>query len=124
MKINTKKDRRQRIKFRLRKRASGTSERPRMAVCRSLEHISVQVIDDGAGRTLVSASSMERSVKGTFDAGARGGNRAGARAVGKTVAERLLSQGIQHVVFDRGGFLYHGRVQAVAEAAREAGLKL
>ena len=94
-----------------------------MTVFRSREHISVQVIDDRAGRTLVSASSLEPSVKRTFDAGARGGNRGGARVIGKAVAERSLGQGITQVVFDRGGFLYHGRVRAVAEAAREAGLK-
>ena len=123
MRIKTKKDRRQRIKFRLRQRTSGTSERPRMAVFRSLIHISVQVIDDVAGRTLVSASSVEPSVKSTFEAGTRGSNKAGARAVGRTVCERLLSKGIKKVVFDRGGFLYHGRVRAVAEAAREAGLE-
>ncbi len=123
MRIKTKKDRRQRIKFRLRRRASGTSERPRMAVFRSLVHISVQVIDDAAGRTLVSASSVEPSVKATFEAGTRGSNKAGAQAVGRTISERLLSKGIKTVVFDRGGSLYHGRVRAVAEAAREAGLE-
>ena len=94
-----------------------------MTVFRSLEQISVQAIDDRAGRTLVSASSLEPSMRRMFDAGARGGNRGGARVIGKAVAERLLGQGITQVVFDRGGFLYHGRVRAVAEAAREAGLK-
>ncbi len=123
MKIKTKTDRRERIKFRLRKRTRGTSERPRMTVFRSLAHISVQVIDDRNGRTLVSASSLEPAVKSAFKAGARGGNRGGAQVIGKTVAERLLGQGVKQVVFDRGGFLYHGRVRAVAEAAREAGLE-
>ena len=123
MKIKTKTDRRKRIKFRLRKKTRGTSERPRMTVCRSLAHISVQVIDDRNGRTLVSASSLEPAVKSAFKAGARGGNRGGAQVIGKTVAERLLGQGVKQVVFDRGGFLYHGRVRAVAEAAREAGLE-
>ncbi len=94
-----------------------------MTVFRSLAHISVQVIDDRNGRTLVSASSLEPAVKSAFKAGARGGNRGGAQVIGKTVAERLLGQGVKQVVFDRGGFLYHGRVRAVAEAAREAGLE-
>ena len=94
-----------------------------MAVFRSRVHISVQVIDDVAARTLVSASSVEPSVKAAFEAGTRGSNKAGAQAVSRTVSERLLSKGIKAVVFDRGGFLYHGRVRAVAEAAREAGLE-
>ena len=97
--------------------------RPRLAVCRSLTHISVQLIDDQAGRTLASASSQEASVRARFEDGARGSNVAGARVVGRMAAERLLEQGIKQAVFDRGGRLYHGRVRRVAEAAREAGLE-
>lgn len=123
MKIKTKQDRRERIRLRQRKRVRGTSERPRLAVFRSLSHIYVQVIDDLAGTTIASASSTEPSLKGSFSGAVRGGNNAGARAIGKTIAERLLEKGIKQVVFDRGGFLYHGRTRAVAEAAREAGLE-
>jgi large subunit ribosomal protein L18 len=123
MKINTKKDRRHRIKLRLRKRVTGTAERPRLSIFRSVSHIYAQVIDDATGVTVVSASSVEPGVKGTFADGARSGNIAGAKAVGAIVAERLKEKGITRVVFDRGGFLYHGRVKAVADAAREAGLE-
>jgi large subunit ribosomal protein L18 len=123
MKIKTTEDRRHRIKLRLRKRMTGTEERPRLTVFRSLSHIYVQVIDDMSGKTLVAASSIEPSIKGTLAAKARGSNRAGAQAIGKLVAERALAKGIKQVVFDRNGFLYHGRVRAVAEAAREAGLQ-
>ena len=123
MKVKTKKDRRERIRLRQRRRLRGTSERPRLAVARSLAHISAQVIDDDSGRTLASASSLESSVKAAFADGARGGNVAGAQVVGRLVAERLLQQGVRQVVFDRGGVLYHGRVRSVAEAAREAGLE-
>ena len=123
MKIKTSEDRRHRIKLRLRKRMTGTVERPRLTVFRSLAHIYVQVIDDMSGKTLVAASSIEPSVKGALNAKARGSNRAGAQAIGKLVAERALAKGIKQVVFDRNGFLYHGRIRAVAEAAREAGLE-
>jgi large subunit ribosomal protein L18 len=123
MKIKTTKDRRERIRLRQRKRVTGTAERPRLAVYRSASHIYAQVIDDLSGRTLASASSTEPSVKGSAAKGARGGNKMGAQAIGKLIAERLLEKGIKQVVFDRGGFLYHGRVRAVAEAAREAGLQ-
>jgi large subunit ribosomal protein L18 len=123
MKIKTKQDRRERIHLRLRKRVTGTAERPRLSVFRSEAHIYAQVIDDLAGRTIVSASSVEPAVKAKFDGTARGSNKAGAVVVGKEVAERLREKGITRVVFDRGGFLYHGRVRAVAEAAREAGLE-
>ncbi|RPH64518.1 MAG: 50S ribosomal protein L18 [Acidobacteria bacterium] len=123
MKIKTKEDRRDRIKLRLRKRMTGTEERPRLTVFRSLSHIYVQVIDDMSGKTLVAASSIEPTIKGTLAAKVRGSNRAGAQAIGKLVAERALAKGIKQVVFDRNGFLYHGRVRAVAEAAREAGLE-
>jgi large subunit ribosomal protein L18 len=123
MKIKTSEDRRHRIKLRLRKRMTGTEERPRLTVFRSLSHIYVQVIDDMSGKTLVAASSIEPTIKGTLAAQVRGSNRAGAQAIGKLVAERALAKGIKQVVFDRNGFLYHGRVRAVAEAAREAGLE-
>lgn len=123
MKIETKKDRRRRIHLRLRKRLSGTAERPRLAVFRSEAHIYAQAIDDLAGRTLAAASSVEPAVKAMLTDGARGSNRAGARVVGRVVAERLRQLGITRVVFDRGGFLYHGRVREVAEGAREGGLE-
>jgi len=123
MKINTTKDRRTRIALRQRKRIAGTPERPRLRVFRSVSHIYVQVIDDMSGNTLVSAASTEPALKSTFAGSTRGGNVAGAKALGKTIAERLLDKGIKRVVFDRGGFLYHGRIKAVAEAAREAGLE-
>ena len=110
------KDRRHR---RVRKKVTGTAERPRLAVFRSSKHIYVQAIDDLAGRTLASASTMEADVRGgttaTVDA---------AKSVGKLVGERAKAAGITTVVFDRGGFKYHGRVAAVAEGAREAGLTL
>ncbi len=123
MKIKTKVERRERIRLRQRKRVVGTAERPRLAVYRSVAHIYAQVIDDLAGKTVASASSAEPAVKAKFDKKARGGTSAGAQAIGKVIAERLLEKGIKHVVFDRGGNLYHGRVRAVAEAAREAGLQ-
>ena len=123
MKINTKKDRRQRIGLRQRKRIAGTPERPRLRVFRSVSHIYAQVIDDMSGTTLASAASTEPSLKGTYSGKTGGGNVEGAKALGRTIAERLISKGIKRVVFDRGGFLYHGRIRAVAEAAREAGLE-
>jgi large subunit ribosomal protein L18 len=123
MKIKTKEDRRIRIKHRIRKRVNGTAERPRLSVFRSIAHMYVQVIDDRTGRTLASASSVEPALKGAFTAPQRGGNKAGAEAVGRAIAERLKAQGITRVVFDRNGFLYHGRVKAVADAARQAGLE-
>jgi large subunit ribosomal protein L18 len=123
MRIQTKEDRRDRIKFRIRKRLRGTADQPRLSVFRSGAHIYVQVIDDLAGRTLASASSLEPAVKAALPEGARGANRKGAEAVGQTIADRLKEKGITRVVFDRNGFLYHGRVRAVAEAARQAGLQ-
>jgi large subunit ribosomal protein L18 len=123
MKINTKKDRRARIRFRMKKRATGSTARPRLAVFRSEAHIYAQVIDDAAGVTLVSASTAEPGVKAQLADGARGGNIKGAQTVGTIVAQRLKDKGITRVVFDRGGFLYHGRVKAVADAARAAGLE-
>jgi len=123
MRIKTKEDRRQRIKYRIRKRVEGTEARPRLTVFRSVAHIYVQVVDDMTGRTVASASTVEPTVRGTMDTQARGGNVAGAKAIGKAIAERLLEKGVKRVVFDRNGFLYHGRVKAVADAAREAGLE-
>ena len=123
MKIKTTQDRRTRIALRQRKRIAGTPERPRLRVFRSVSHIYAQVIDDMAGSTVAAAASTEPALKGTFAGKTRGGNVAGAKALGKTIAERLIAKGIKRVVFDRGGFLYHGRIKAVAEAAREAGLE-
>ncbi len=105
--------------FRVRKKVAGSAERPRLAVFRSNKHISAQVIDDRSGRTLASASTVEKALR---DAGGTG-NKAAAASVGRLVAERARAAGVTAVVFDRGGFQYHGRVAAVAEAAREAGLE-
>ena len=102
---------------RVRKNISGTSQRPRLNVFRSLNHIYAQIIDDTKGITLVSASSMEK------DFNQYGGNCEAAKAVGKAVAEKALEKGIKTVVFDRGGYVYHGRVAALAEGAREGGLE-
>jgi large subunit ribosomal protein L18 len=123
MKIKTKNDRRVRIQLRQRKRISGSKERPRLSVFRSVAHIYAQVIDDLSGETLVSASTVEPSLKGQSDKAVRGGNIKGAEAIGKAIAERSLEKGIKRVVFDRSGFLYHGRIRAVADAARKAGLE-
>jgi large subunit ribosomal protein L18 len=104
---------------RVRGKVAGTPERPRLAVFRSLQHIYVQVIDDEAGHTLAAASTLEPALRGKVE----GTKTEQAKLVGRTVAERARSQGIERVVFDRGGFLYRGRVAALADAAREAGLK-
>ena len=123
MRIKTREDRRDRIKYRIRKRVRGSQERPRLTVFRSVTHMYVQVVDDMSGTTIASASTLEPNVKGALATSAKGGNVEGAKAIGKTIAERLLEKGVKRVVFDRNGFLYHGRVKAVAEAAREAGLE-
>jgi len=123
VKIKTKDDRRERIKYRLRKRVRGSEARPRLTVYRSVSHIYVQVVDDMTGRTIASASSVEPALKGSLGKQAKGGNVAGAQAIGKTIASRLIEKGVKRVVFDRNGFLYHGRIKAVADAAREAGLE-
>lgn len=115
-----KKDKNQaRIKrhYRVRKNISGTAEKPRLNVFRSSKHIYAQLIDDVAGTTLVAASSVEKSFDGN------GSNVEGAKAVGKAIAEKALAAGIKAVVFDRGGYVYHGRVAALAEGAREGGLE-
>lgn len=104
------------VHSRIRKKVRGTSERPRLAVFRSLNHIYAQVIDDVAGKTLATASTAEKAFSGT------GGNIAAAQSIGKTIAERALAAGVSNVVFDRGGYVYHGRVKALLDATREAGL--
>jgi large subunit ribosomal protein L18 len=140
----TKNEKRGHVHNRIRKKMQGTAERPRLNVYRSLNHIYVQVIDDLHGKTLVSASTAEgnkaegkkaegRKAEGKKADGAKsegakparptGGNVASAKAIGKTIAERAKAKGVTKVVFDRGGYIYHGRVKAVADAAREAGLK-
>ena len=125
-----KKEIRARVHDRIRRKLRGTSERPRLAVFRSVAHIYVQVIDDTEGRTLVAASSVDKGAKDSAGKGAKrkiskttGGNVAAAKAIGKLVAERAKEKGITRVVFDRGGYPYHGRVKALADAARGAGLE-
>ena len=110
---------RRRRHARVRRKVAGTAERPRLAVFRSNKHIQAQVIDDGSGRTVAAASTLESAMR----AGATG-NKDAAAAVGRLVAERARAAGVTKVVFDRGGFIYHGRVAAVADAARQAGLEL
>ena len=109
-----------RIHERIRKRLTGSQARPRLAVFRSNKHIYAQIIDDSKGATVTAASSLDADAKKDLKAG---GNIAAAKAVGKLVAQRAKAKGIEAVLFDRGGYLYHGRVKALAEAAREAGLK-
>jgi large subunit ribosomal protein L18 len=123
MRIKTKDDRRVRIQLRQRKRIAGSGARPRLSVFRSVAHIYAQVIDDMSGQTLVSASTLDPALKGAFAKDVRGGNIKGAEAIGKAIAERSIEKGITRVVFDRSGFLYHGRIRAVADAARKAGLE-
>ncbi|MGI9168474.1 MAG: 50S ribosomal protein L18 [Pyrinomonadaceae bacterium] len=108
---------REAIHRRIRRKVRGSTARPRLAVYRSLNHIYAQVIDDLEGQTLVSASTTEKELRG-----ATGGNLEAARRIGKTIAERAIAKGISSVVFDRGGYLYHGRIKALTDAAREAGL--
>src|SRR5712691_3551280 len=108
---------REAIHRRIRRKVRGSSERPRLAVYRSLNHIYAQVVDDLNGQTIVSASTTEKDLRGPT-----GGNIEAARRIGKAIAERALEKGISSVVFDRGGYLYHGRIKALTDAAREAGL--
>lgn len=122
MALLNKNDARQKRHTRVRKRVTGTPERPRLNVYRSTNNIYAQVIDDLAGRTLASASSLDATLRGDKSARSAGGNLDAARAVGQLVAERAKAAGVSAVVFDRGGYLYHGRVQALADAARENGL--
>ena len=115
---------RQRVHQRIRRKLNGTPDRPRLSVYRSLNHIYAQLIDDMGGQTVVSANSREGA--GKVEAGAKkktGGNLAAAKLVGKLLAQRAKDKGVSKVVFDRGGYLYHGRVKALADAAREAGLQ-
>ncbi|HEY0003910.1 MAG TPA: 50S ribosomal protein L18 [Pyrinomonadaceae bacterium] len=105
------------IHKRIRRKVQGTQERPRLAIYRSLNHIYAQVIDDENGRTIVSASTVEKDLREKT-----GGNVDAARRIGRTIAERALAAGVERVVFDRGGYIYHGRVKALTDAAREAGL--
>jgi large subunit ribosomal protein L18 len=116
MATKNKADIRRGVHSRIRKKVRGSAERPRLAVFRSLNHIYAQVIDDDSGRTLATASTTEKGLAGT------GGNVAAAQIVGKTIAERAQAAGISKVVFDRGGYVYHGRVKALLDATREAGL--
>ena len=120
MATTTRKAARQRVHQRIRKRVAGTAERPRLAVNFSGKHIYAQVIDDDVGRTLAAASTMEHQL---HDKGKAAANRAAAEQIGKTIAERLLAKKLDRVVFDRGGFFYHGKVKALADAARAGGLK-
>jgi large subunit ribosomal protein L18 len=108
---------REAIHRRIRRKVKGSSERPRLAVYRSLNHIYAQVVDDQLGKTIVSASTTEKDLRGST-----GGNLDAARRIGKAIADRALEKGISSVVFDRGGYLYHGRIKALTDAAREAGL--
>jgi large subunit ribosomal protein L18 len=116
----SKNEIRERVHVRIRKKLRGTTERPRLTVFRSTAHIYAQVVDDTKGVTLVAASSTEKAAAVKKGAG---GNVAAAKEIGKRVAERAKENGIKKVVFDRGGYIYHGRVKALADAAREAGLE-
>jgi large subunit ribosomal protein L18 len=121
--MNKSQDRteaRDRVRIRIRHRVKGSKERPRLAVFKSGRHIYAQVIDDGTGATLAHASSLDPSLKGEKKAGA---NRETATRVGTLVAERAKGKGIERVVFDRGGYIYHGKIKALAEAARQGGLE-
>ncbi|MGI6129950.1 MAG: 50S ribosomal protein L18 [bacterium] len=120
IKKEDRKKRRQLRHLRVRKKVAGTSDRPRLAVYRSLKHIYVQIINDDTGTTLMSASSLDPEIRGQV---AHGSNKEAAQAVGELIAKRALAGGIRTVVFDRGGYIYHGRIAALAEAARSAGLE-
>ena len=119
-KSERKKDRRERAHLRVRQTVAGTTERPRLSVYKSLKYIYVQVIDDRQGVTLASASSQEPALRSQLGSGS---NKEAARLVGRTIAERTREKGIEQVVFDRGGYIYHGNVKELAEAAREKGLQ-
>lgn len=118
MRLKTREQFRQRVKYRIRQKIYGTAERPRLCVYRSLKHIYAQVVDDAAGRTLVSASSLEKDFPSKH-----GYNKQAATELGKLIARRSIDKGIDKVIFDRNGFRYHGRVKNLADAAREGGLK-
>jgi large subunit ribosomal protein L18 len=117
MATRSRADIRRSVHTRIRKKVSGSAEQPRLAIYRSLNHIYAQVIDDKSGKTLVSASTVEPDLKG-----ATGGNLEAARRVGSAIAERALAAGVSRVVYDRGGYVYHGRIKALIDASREAGL--
>jgi large subunit ribosomal protein L18 len=119
---NQRNENRKTVHTRIRRKMMGTAERPRLNVYRSLNHIYVQLIDDLNGVTMVSASTVEGK-KAAKGAKKTGGNVASAKAIGKAIAERAKEKGLKKVVFDRGGYLYHGRIKALADAAREAGLE-
>jgi large subunit ribosomal protein L18 len=121
MKVARRAEARQRRKKRIRRRLQGTSERPRLSVFRSAKHIYAQLIDDTTARTLVAVSSLSKEVRPHLQG--KGGNKEGAAVIGGSIAKRALEQGIKKVVFDRSGFLYHGRIKALAEAARQSGLE-
>jgi large subunit ribosomal protein L18 len=121
MKLSSRADSRLRRKQRVRRRLRGTSERPRLTVFRSAKHIYAQIIDDGTARTLAEASTISKDIGPQVQG--KAGNRDGATLIGSFLAKRALEKGIKRVVFDRNGFLYHGRVKALAEAARQAGLE-
>lgn len=114
----SRQDIRRAVHLRIRKKVKGSEDRPRLAIFRSLNHIYAQIIDDSKGVTLCAASTTEKSAKDV-----KGGNNEAAKSVGKLIAERAKEKGISQVVFDRGGYIYHGRVKSLAEAAREAGLQ-
>jgi large subunit ribosomal protein L18 len=120
MKAQARVEARRQVRVRIRRKIKGSTERPRLAVFKSGRHIYAQVIDDATGRTLAHASSLDPNVRGEARPGA---NVAGARRVGQLVAERAKQKGIARVVFDRGGYIYHGKVKALADAAREGGLE-
>ncbi len=121
-KTKTKQTRRARAHRRVRSRVTGTAERPRLVVFKSLKYIYAQVIDDRQGVTLAAASSLEPSFREGGVGTGSGSNRAAAKLVGTAVAERAMEQGVKQVVFDRGGYIYHGRIKELADAAREKGL--
>jgi large subunit ribosomal protein L18 len=114
---------RTKVHTRIRKKIAGTTERPRLSVYRSVSHVYAQVIDDSKGVTLASAGTIEKGKGQKGDKRPTGGNVASAKEIGKLIAERAKEKGIKQVVFDRGGYLYHGRIKALADAAREAGLE-
>ena len=120
LRMVSKDEARRRVHIRIRTRLSGRAQTPRLTVYRSLNHIYAQIVDDTRGQTLVSASTRDKEVRTTLKSG---GNVAAAKVVGQALAKRATAAGIARVVFDRGGYAYHGRVKALADAAREAGLK-
>jgi large subunit ribosomal protein L18 len=121
MALESRREVRRRVRVRIRKKLAGTNDRPRLAVFRSNKHIYAQLIDDASGATLASAASNEAEAKKKLSSGS---NVEAAKAVGRLIAERAKARGLEAAVFDRGGYIFHGRVRALAESARESGLKL